>query len=151
MKKLLSGELMENTEVKVCKYCQAEIPTRAKKCKFCGEWVCEQDEELPMELMRFNWGAFLFNWIWGVMNNKYVTLLYFVACLIPVLGPIGISIWFGISGNKWAWQSRKWASIEEFNRVQTNWVRAWFVIVALCVIFVAKFVLLSLLFANVET
>jgi hypothetical protein len=141
---------MESIEVKICKYCQAEISENAKKCKFCGEWVCDNEEDFPIELKKFNWGAFLFNWIWGVMHKKYVTLWYFVACLIPVIGPIGISIWFGLSGNKWAWQSRDWASVEEFNQVQKNWVRAWFVAVAVGVIFFLKFILLSVLLSNAE-
>ena len=42
-------------------------------------------DEFPQELKRFNWGAFLLNWIWGIMHKQYITLLYFVACIIPVL------------------------------------------------------------------
>lgn len=138
---------MENRQ---CPYCNAEISGDAKKCKFCGEWVCKDDENnYPEDLKRFNWGAFLMNWIWGIMHGKYITLLYFVACLIPVIGPIGISIWFGFSGNKWAWQSRNWASIEEFNQCQRNWVKLWIILFVLGLIFAIKaFLVLAYIGSN---
>ena len=41
--------------------------------------------------------------------------MYFAACIIPVLGPLAVSIWFGFAGNKWAWKSKNWESIEQFN------------------------------------
>ena len=90
---------MDNTEIIICQYCGAEISANAKKCKFCGEWI-QKDETLPEEIRHFNWGAFLMNWIWGIMHKKYITLLYFPACIIPILGPLAISIWFGFAGNK---------------------------------------------------
>ncbi len=137
---------MENFENKLCPFCSAEIPSDAKKCKFCGEWVCQDEENFPQELKRFNWGAFLLNWIWGIMHKKYITLLYFVACIIPVIGPLAISIWFGFAGNKWAWQSKKWDSIESFNESQQNWVKLWFILVVLGLIFAIKiFIILTLI------
>lgn len=138
---------MEN---KLCPFCNAEISSEAKKCKFCGEWVCKNEEDdYPVELKRFNWGAFLMNWIWGVMHGKYITLLYFAACIIPVIGPIAISVWFGFAGNKWAWNSRNWASIDEFNRVQRNWVKLWIVLSVLSLIFALKvFILLAYIGSN---
>ena len=54
-------------ETKVCQFCGAEISSDAKKCKFCGEWVTEDANSLPKELRHFNWGAFLLNWIWGII------------------------------------------------------------------------------------
>lgn len=125
-----------NQEKKFCPFCNTEISIDAKKCKNCGEWV--NNEELPQELKRFNWGAFLLNWIWGLMHKQYITLLYFVACLIPVMGPLAISIWFGFAGNKWAWKSRNWNSVEEFNETQKLWVRLWFVLVTLSTIILIK-------------
>ncbi len=131
---------MEN---KVCPFCNAEISADAKKCKFCGEWVDKENEEnFPSELKKFNWGAFLLNWIWGIMHKKYITLLYFVACIIPVIGPLAISIWFGIAGNKWAWNSKNWASVEEFNDVQRNWVKLWIILAVVSLIIGIKVFLL---------
>lgn len=98
----------------------------------------------PKELKKFNWGAFLLNWIWGLMHKQYLTLLYFLACFIPVIGPLAISIWFGCAGNKWAWESKDWNSVEEFNEVQRSWVRLWFVLFIFgFIIFLKVFFLLS--------
>ena len=81
--------------------------------------------EFPQELKRFNWGAFLMNWIWGVMHKKYITLLVIPAMLIPIIAPLALSIWFGFVGNRWAWESKNWSGIEEFNESQKMWIRLW--------------------------
>ena len=33
---------------------------------------------VPSEIQRWNWGAFLLNWIWGIGNNVLLALLVFV-------------------------------------------------------------------------
>jgi hypothetical protein len=30
---------------------------------------------VPPEIRRWNWGAFLLNWIWGIGNHTYIELL----------------------------------------------------------------------------
>ncbi len=85
-------------------------------------------EQLPEELKCFNWGAFLLNWVWGIMHKKYITLLILLSTIIPVIGPLAMSIWFGLKGNEWAWNSREWNSIKQFNEAQQNWVRIWFIL-----------------------
>lgn len=120
--------MTEELKIINCPFCGTELSENVRKCKACGEWIVTDDNDLPQELKHFNWGAFLLNWIWGIMHGRYITLLYFPACLIPVIGPLAISIWFGFAGNKWAWKSKKWNSIEEFNQTQKNWVRLWFVL-----------------------
>jgi len=134
---------------RTCPYCNAEIPEEAKKCKFCGEWVTENKNnktQLPKEIRHFNWGAFLLNWIWGIMNKKYITLVYFPACLIPIIGPLAVSIWFGIAGNKWAWEAQEWDSPKKFNDVQKNWVKLWIILFILGLIFAVKtFIILSII------
>jgi hypothetical protein len=39
---------------------------------------------VPAEIDRWNWGAFLLNWIWGIGNNTFIALLTF----IPFVGLI---------------------------------------------------------------
>ena len=63
---------------------------------------------------KFNWGAFVFSWIWGLFNKTYVTLIFLpvalVSLFVPLIGcliPIGVCIWFGVKGNSWAWQNKK--------------------------------------------
>ena len=86
---------------------------------------------------RFNWGAFLLSWIWGIGNSTYITFLIFVGCIvciIPFIGIpacLGLQIWFGIKGNKWAWQNKHFESIEQFHSYQKNWAIAGIVIVCI--------------------
>ena len=85
---------------------------------------------LDIVAKKFNWGAFLLSWIWGLGNKTFITLIVFVIsfiAMIPFLGWIallGVQIWFGIKGNEWAWQNKRWDSIEEFHSVQKKWAIA---------------------------
>ena len=35
---------MEEKEFKTCPYCCKEIPLKAKKCQYCGEWIINKKE-----------------------------------------------------------------------------------------------------------
>ena len=95
----------------------------------------------PLELKRWNWGAFLFNWVWALAHNSWFGLL---ALFFPVvsflalfasgwvlaivffaglIGTVAVAILLGIKGNKLAWQNRKFANREEFESVQRIWAR----------------------------
>jgi hypothetical protein len=82
--------------------------------------------ELPPELerWRWNWGAFLLNWIWGIGNNTYVALLTLVPPLFLIMPFV-----LGAKGNRWAWRNGRWDNVAHFRRVQRNWaiagVAAW--------------------------
>ncbi len=52
---------------------------------------------LPPELRRWNWGAFLLNWIWGNGNSVFIALLM----CVPLVGFI-MPFVLGAKGNKWA-------------------------------------------------
>ena len=87
---------------------------------------------------KFNWGAFFFSWIWGIYYKKWIMLLIIPAYMIPFLGMIlgfGLQIWFGINGNKWAWQSTRYKSIQEFHDIQKKWatVGVWLIIINIIV------------------
>jgi hypothetical protein len=72
----------------------------------------------------FSWGAFFFTWIWGIVYKKWVTLLVFPIALIPYLGLVvvlGLQIWFGVEGNKWAWQAKRYEGIDEFHQIHKKW------------------------------
>lgn len=97
---------------------------------------------VPEEVKKpFNWGAFLLGWIWGIGNKSYLTFLSFAAllvCWIPFVGglvPLGLSIWFGIKGNEWAWQNKKFDSVEAFHDYQKLWVKIGLGLLVLSVIF----------------
>jgi hypothetical protein len=74
-------------------------------------------ETIPAEIDRWNWGAFLLNWIWGVGNNTFIALLMFV----PFVGLV-MPFVLGAKGSRWAWRNGRWDSVEHFKRVQRLWV-----------------------------
>jgi Cytochrome oxidase complex assembly protein 1 len=82
---------------------------------------------VPAEIGRWNWGAFLLNWIWGIGNQTYIALL----ALIPGFGFIWMLV-LGVKGNAWAWRNGRWDSVEHFKRVQRKWAIwgavIWFVV-----------------------
>lgn len=88
---------------------------------------------IPPEIKGWNWGAFCFNWIWGIGNSTYIALLMF----IPFVNIIMIFA-LGAKGNEWAWQNRIWRDVEHFKAVQKKWRNA--VLVLLFVIFPLFFV-----------
>lgn len=102
-----------------------------------------EPKPIPPELDRWNWGAFLLNWIWGIGNNTYVALL----TLVPLFGFI-MPFVLGAKGSSWAWRNGRWDNAEHFRRVQRAWAK-WGVIVWLAAgalfasIFVGVFSLLT--------
>src|SRR5580704_13984169 len=86
--------------------------------------------EIPAEIDRWNWGAFLLNWIWGIGNNTFIALLTFV----PFVGLV-MPFVLGAKGNRWAWRNGRWDSVDHFKRVQRLWaiwgVVLWFGAIAL--------------------
>lgn len=78
---------------------------------------------VPSEIDRWNWGAFLLNWIWGVGNNTFIALLTF----IPLFG-LAMPFVLGARGSAWAWRNGRWDSIEHFKRVQRRWA-IWGVVI----------------------
>src|SRR5581483_2767487 len=71
---------------------------------------------IPPEINRWNWGAFLLNWIWGIGNNTFIALL----AIIPFVGIIMMFV-LGAKGSRWAWQNGRWDSVAHFKRVQRLW------------------------------
>jgi hypothetical protein len=85
--------------------------------------VVSEPKAIPPEIDRWNWGAFLLNWIWGVGNNTFIALL----TLIPLFGII-MAFVLGAKGSRWAWRNGRWDSVEHFKRVQRLWA-IWGVII----------------------
>lgn len=89
----------------------------------------------PSDLSKFNWGAFMFTWLWGVFNGVYWPIVILLVNLIPGIGQIaafGMAIYLGISGNKLAWESGKqWPSFDSFMETQRNWGKAvlWLIVI----------------------
>jgi hypothetical protein len=85
---------------------------------------------VPADIDRWNWGAFLLNWIWGIGNNTFIALLTF----IPFFG-LAMPFVLGARGSAWAWRNGRWDSVEHFKRVQRKWaiwgVVLWLVAIAM--------------------
>jgi len=71
---------------------------------------------VPQEIIRWNWGAFFLSWIWGIRNKTYIAFL----SVIPVVGFV-MMIVLGMRGNEWAWQNKRWESVEQFQHEQKIW------------------------------
>lgn len=78
---------------------------------------------VPPEIRRWNWGAFLLNWIWGLGNDTYIALLMFVPGVNLVMMVV-----LGAKGSAWAWRNRPWRDVAHFRRVQRQWA-IWGVVV----------------------
>ena len=93
--------------------------------------VLTEPKPIPPEIDRWNWGAFLLSWIWGVGNNTFIALL----TLVPIVGFVMLFV-LGAKGSRWAWRNGRWDSVEHFKRVQRLWaiwgVIVWIGGIALC-------------------
>lgn len=76
----------------------------------------ENGNVVPQEVKGWNWGAFMYNWIWGIANKTYLPLLV----LIPIFNIVWIFI-IGFKGNEWAWQKGDYKDVETFKAVQKTW------------------------------
>ena len=84
---------------------------------------------VPDEIKGWNWGAFFLNWIWSIGNNVWIGLLALILGII-------MSIILGIKGSEWAWQNRRWESVEQFKTVQHIWA-VWGVVIFIASIAIA--------------
>jgi len=105
-----------------CRGCGATIHESALICPKCGapqglaQNPSNNASSIPDGIKGWSWGAFLFNWVWGIFNGTWIALL----TLIPFVGFI-MAIVLGIKGREWAWQNKKWESVDHFQRVQRLW------------------------------
>lgn len=88
----------------------------------------------------FNWGAFMFTWIWGIGNSAYLTLL----CFVPLLNLIWPFI-CGFKGNEWALNSGAFQTVEEFNAAQKTWNRAGIAMFILMAVFILIYVVFGVI------
>ena len=92
--------------------------------------------DVPPEIKKWNWGAFMFNIWWGIGNKSYLALL----CLIP-LANIVMPFVCGALGNEWAWKNGNYTSVDEFKKVQETWNRAGFVSFIVCLVFIVMYII----------
>ena len=73
-------------------------------------------DPIETELRKWNWGAFLLAWIWGIGHNVYRSFL----TLIPIYGFYELYL-LGRHGNRWAWEKKSWPDIASFRQTQRKW------------------------------
>jgi hypothetical protein len=85
--------------------------------------------EIPEQLRKWNWAAFLVPDIWGVFNGVPWTLALLVLVIVPFIPfemrfvlVVGARIFLGLRGNQLAWQGKKWRSEAHFQVVQRRWL-----------------------------
>lgn len=61
-------------------------------------------------------------------------VLIFILNLIFGIAGIVLRIWFGVKGNEWAWQNKRWQSIAHFNSVQKIWAIVGSVLVGVTIL-----------------
>lgn len=101
-----------------------------------------QASVLPPGVAHWSWGAFGFNWVWGIFNSTFIALLMF----IPVVNFV-MPFVLGAKGREWAWRNQRWDSYEHFDRVQRLWSKVWvilfFTLVGLAIAMMSLAILLS--------
>jgi hypothetical protein len=115
-----------------CPHCGAAMAEVWVLCPTCGRRPEPgppntsgqgSDAVVPPEIDRWNWGAFLLSWIWGLGNRVYIAL----PALIPGVGLV-MAFVLGVKGSTWAWRKKTWPSIERFRAVQRQWAIAGLVV-----------------------
>ena len=112
---------------------------------------------LALRPRRWNWGAFVFTWLWGLFNGAYWPLLGLLLALVPSIDlwrhalPGGGSVWVstgtllyaawsvvcGLMGERWAARGRRWLSAAQFRRRQHGWAVAALVVAIVLAVVVA--------------
>jgi len=111
-----------------CVQCGSALTGEGKFCPSCGldlsgDVLANTSGQgalsvVPPEIKKWNWGALLLHWIWGLGNKVYIMLF----AIIPYVGLI-MAIIGGAKGSEWAWKYKRWENVEHFKRVQKKW--AW--------------------------
>ena len=143
-----------------CTHCGTKNDAEAQICNHCGTPLIDQQHAgqqgvkqngfvspasniqnnsgqgklatLPPQLYGWNWGAFFLTWIWGIGNNTTIAFLTW----IPVANFFMIFM-LGAKGTEWAWQNKRWNSIEHFKKVQKLWAIWGFILFVLGMLFLS--------------
>lgn len=113
---------------------EAELPQEVKHFNWSAffiTWIWGVFNASYLTLISLAFGVT--TWILGIVlwfvavlgmasDNMNGMILYCIYSVLVFLGGIALRVWFGVKGNQWAWQNKKWNSTEHFNRVQKQWV-----------------------------
>ncbi|MBQ7125953.1 hypothetical protein IJO12_02590 [bacterium] len=98
------------------------------------------------ELIKFNWGAFLCTWVWGIYNKVWITLLMLPLMLTAAWFPFMLIC--GLKGNEWAYKNYKTSDIANFHKSQITQTKvlifAYPILLVICGILITVVSVISL-------
>jgi hypothetical protein len=111
-----------------------EIFLLKKKNFFNFFFSFKKDLSLDKNLRKWNCGAFIFGWTYGVFNNfsskcwcypiiiSFILLcpFYYKSFILFIFSFI-VRLFYGYNGNKIAWLSKRWESEAYFKMIQKRW------------------------------
>ncbi|MEB3343182.1 serine/threonine-protein kinase [Okeania sp.] len=108
-----------------------------------SENLIHTSNQVPAEIIGWNWGGFLLPGFWCITNRVWVGLFAWsdFIFLTSGMGWLVTAIILGAKGNEWAWKSREWKSISDFKRHQRMWAIISFLLIISIVILVILFFL----------
>jgi len=77
-------------------------------------------------VMKFNWGAFVGTWFWGIFNKSWITFLMLPLALTTAGFPFMLIC--GLKGNEWAYKNKKYDDVEKFHKSQSNQSILWIIL-----------------------
>lgn len=94
---------------------------------------------VPVEIQGWSWAGFLMSWIWAFAHKASAAAA--LTLLLAFFGPATIigSVICAVKGNEWAWQNRRWESLEQFKNTQRVWMNVGIVIWGLAVVVLLLF------------
>jgi hypothetical protein len=129
-----------------CSHCGNTVNSQFRFCPHCSTEISFHNTSgqgfsavVPPEVQGWNWGAFFMPIIWGPFNEVWLSLV----AIIPI-GSFIVPILLGIKGNEWAWQCKRWESIENFKKTQHTWAIWGFISLILPVIMAIGLVLIAI-------
>ena len=96
-------------------------------------------QELAEPDFHWNWGAFMFNWIFGFANKAWLCFL----CFVPLLSIVWV-FFCGAKGEKWAWESDEFENETAFRATMRSWNRAGLLTFIVAVVVFVVYVILGL-------
>ncbi|GGA36875.1 serine/threonine-protein kinase [Okeania sp. KiyG1] len=98
--------------------------------------IIHTSNDVPAEIIDWNWGAFFWPGFWCLTNHVWVGLIAWIDLSGVTFGTgwLITGIILGYKGNEWAWKSRKWKSIAEFKKHQRMWSIISLLLISIAVI-----------------